>query len=271
MRFNNLVIGGGVIGLSVSKHLSKSTILIEKNKSFGLETSSRNSQVIHSGLYYPENTLKTSLCIKGRKLLYKYLNDKKIPFRKCTKWIVSDHRDLLQNLLEKATKLQIPCRFVSDNALKEEPNLLAKYAILLSETGILDAYKYMESLEADVLDKNMIQYNTTVVGIKQLYPGYLVQCKQGNDFYDIEADRVINCAGLYSATIAQMIGYDYKLYYAKGHYYKPNKILSNRLIYPLPDLHSLGLHLTVGIDGENLFGPDVYFQENLDYSFQGKV
>jgi hypothetical protein len=155
----HLVIGGGVVGLAIASSLSSSgggTVLVEKNKLVGEETSSRNSEVIHGGLYYPPESLKTKLCIRGKQLLYQLLSSKTsaIPYSQIGKWVIAqdekEHEYLVQ-LLEKGKRLGIPLEFVpSSDIPKLEPNLRAKEALHSPTTGIIDSHSLMSHLQANL-------------------------------------------------------------------------------------------------------------------------
>ena len=218
MECKNVVIGAGVVGLAIARQLSMSspTVLFEKNRTFGLETSSRNSQVIHSGLYYPANTLKTKLCIKGRKMLYSYLIKHNLPFKKTGKYIVGDSEQVLE-LYNKAKALDIPCEYLTAQDLENE-NIHCTSGIVLKETGILDAFEYMKQLESDLGLNSDILYQTQVTNIKKSKSKFILQIKQNDIEMDFIADNVINSAGLHADIIANFVTRDkYRLFYCKGH------------------------------------------------------
>ncbi|KAI8896302.1 FAD dependent oxidoreductase [Globomyces pollinis-pini] len=245
-----------------------------------METSSRNSEVIHSGLYYPKDSLKTKLAIHGRELLYDFCTKYNIQHQKVTKWIVSPNANTLSKLMKlyNQTKLlEIPAFLQSKSKSMElEPRIKTEDTLVCTETGIIDSHGYMNILQNQFNDNDGISlYNTKVTNVERLHSRFLVSLKDANQEYAIETDNLINCAGLYADKIANMLlpkEQHYKLYFAKGHYYglRNSVGLVNRLIYPIPDanLTSLGIHLTLDLSGRIKFGPDVVFQSsNSNYTF----
>ncbi|KAK9712719.1 hypothetical protein K7432_006939 [Basidiobolus ranarum] len=152
---DHLVIGGGVVGLAVAERLSRhsksSTILVEKNSRIGEETSSRNSEVIHAGLYYPEDSLKTSLCIRGKNMLYDFCKEYSVPHSQITKWVVAKNEEQAEYLIrleEKAKRLNVPVEFISlKDRERLEPAVKAREALVSPTTGIVDSHGLMERLE----------------------------------------------------------------------------------------------------------------------------
>jgi L-2-hydroxyglutarate oxidase LhgO len=282
MQVDHLVIGAGAVGLAISRRLAarSSTLLLEQHARVGQETSTRNSQVIHSGFYYPIQSLKTKLCIRGRELLYEYLKTKSVPHKKVTKWVVAQQENQMEKLNElykQAKYLNVPVDFQSKARSQEmEPWILAEAALVFHETGIFDAYRYMNEMLYDIQEMGGdIVYQAQVTHLQRVGHEFEVQIKQGSDTYSVNAKTVINAAGLHSEKVANMLSGIVvpKLYYCKGHYYGTHKKIAKRLIYPVPckNLTSLGLHLTVDLNGACRFGPDVHYQDTLDYSFTGNL
>jgi L-2-hydroxyglutarate oxidase LhgO len=286
-----LIIGAGVVGLAVAKELSfisKDVIIIEKNKSFGQETSSRNSEVIHGGMYYPSGTLKAELCVNGRHLLYQLCDEKKIPHKKVGKLIIATDKFELSALeaifaqgknngvegLEIISKAQIN---------KLEPKVSGIAALHSPETGIIDSHRLMDYLLTIAKENGAsVAYNAEVTAIKMSKDGYKVIIKNNSEIIEIKALVVINCAGLDSDIVAGMVGIDtvkekYNLYYCKGQYFRvsPDKSrFINRLVYPVPQFKSggLGIHATPDLAGSLRLGPDDnYLDERAkDYSVDGQ-
>jgi len=267
------------IGSYVSKYAN--VVLIEQEKYIASGISARNSQVIHAGIYYPLESLKTTLCIRGNKLLYEYGKKRNVPHVKCGKWIIatSDSQlEYLHTLKRKIDTLLPPnsCSFVRNH----ESAITAHTVLQSNTTGIIDVHTLAHSLLADIISNDGdIAFNTTVNGVsKSRSNGWEIHTKsQGNDSYTLQADFVINAAGLYAPMIAQMINpslYDLLDYtYCKGHYlrYTGRRKLSSRLLYPCPPsptLSSLGTHLTLDLSGNIRFGPDVFWTDNpTDFTF----
>ncbi|CAG8531956.1 7854_t:CDS:1 [Paraglomus brasilianum] len=304
---DNLIIGGGIIGLAIAERLSRnrhrSTLLVEKNANLGEETryvaklilniypiqtnsfllpietiSSRNSEVIHAGIYYPENFLKTRLCIRGKNLLYELCQSTLvIPFRRVGKWIVSrndSESEYLESLKKTADKLGVDTYFVSRSEReRQEPDVNAHEALCSPTTGIIDSHALMGYLATKIKENGGdIALKAKVGSIsKNEDGGYLVNVSSPGTQAVIRSENVINAAGLYSDKIANMIlpGHVYRLYYAKGHYYcysGLSDIKVNRLIYPVPERHIVGVgtHLTLDLSGAIRFGPDVLYVDTPD-------
>ncbi|KAJ7122776.1 NAD dehydrogenase [Mycena epipterygia] len=271
-----VVVGGGVVGLAIARSLSqcpnKSTILIERHTRAGEETSpsSRNSEVIHSGLYYPPDSLKTRLCIRGRELLYTHCNSYNVPFRKTGKLVVATEkqRPYIEALHAKAQKIGWPSSFTTArdaialptqllsgaDARQMEPNLSNEItgALWCPETGIIDSHALMESLEKDIIDSDSgdLAYSTRVVrvdpSIDGAERGWVVQVVTGGSEQVGEGDAIfaktlINAAGLSAPLIVNSLLPEAEripLFYARGSYAKysgPGISGISHLIYPCPE------------------------------------
>jgi L-2-hydroxyglutarate oxidase LhgO len=278
------IIGAGVVGLSIAKSCSKFSnkiFLIDKNNSFGLETSSRNSEVIHSGIYYPINSLKSNLCIAGRKKLYKYCDINKIPYKNCGKLIIAQNqkeKDKLITLKELAFKKGLCNYFLNQEEIKEkEPNIVAKYALFLPQSGIIDSHRYMSTLVRDINDNVDIVYKTKVKKINKIHKGYeLIIQNPDKTTSSITTRILINSGGLHSSQISEFVGVkdsDYELSYWKGEYFWVSDIKKNylkTLIYPIPDknIEGLGIHSTTDLNGRLKFGPNAtYIREPKNFDF----
>lgn len=282
MDFDVAIIGAGVVGLAIGARLSKSfnnVVIIEKNNKFGQETSSRNSEVVHSGVYYPKNSLKARLCVRGQKLLYDYCKQKNIPFRKTGKFIIAKNEneiDYLQNLLIQATQNGAIGSIISDSVLKSyEPNLEAVKALYFPESGVVDSYSLMKSLETEVFSNDgQIAYQSEVIAIRKIDNGYELTVKDEPNDLKFTASVVVNSAGLFADKVAAMIGLDlpeYEISFWKGEYFGvgngKNKLVKG-LIYPVPDGNKgLGIHTTVDINGGLKLGPSSFYvdKNNFDY------
>ncbi|KAI1383133.1 FAD dependent oxidoreductase [Hypoxylon trugodes] len=290
--FTHVVIGGGVVGLAISRALSQrtsSTLLLERHTQIGTETSSRNSEVIHAGLYYGSDSLKTRLCISGRQALYKFCEEYKVPYAKVGKWVVAQD-DAQRETLERIHRtckdeIGVPTRWVGkEEARREEPCVTADSGVLESpETGIVDSHSLMATLHGHFEEEGgFAVLNSTVVGIEPLnstsgsLPGsggwrLRVLDAQTNTESDITTETIINSAGLGAAEVHNMIvppERRTKLYYAKGNYfsYASSKPKVRRLIYPVaaPGAGGLGTHLTLDLSGRMRFGPDVEWVDSPD-------
>ncbi|KAI8145795.1 FAD dependent oxidoreductase [Fennellomyces sp. T-0311] len=281
MEIDNLVIGAGVVGLAIGEKLtrerpSETTIVIDKNKRCGEETSSRNSEVIHAGIYYPKDSLKTQLCIQGNRRLYETLGKTNIPYRKLGKLVVaqtSDQQAYLEDLHEKSTELGVETSMLTgDQVNAMEPEVNACAALLSPSTGIIDTHGFMDYLEQEIVQNGGdLGLYTSAAAIQRHSDGYLVDLATGSEVTTVLARRVFNSGGLHADKVSNMLLGDdrYKLYYARGCYFAYNgPIKVNHLIYPCPakNLAGLGTHLTVDMAGKIKFGPDVNHVDNpYDY------
>ena len=276
------IVGAGVIGLAVASELSKTRqdiFIIEKNSSFGQETSSRNSEVIHAGIYYPKESLKTKTCIEGRQLLYQFCRKNNIAHKKTGKLIVAindnEIKDL-ENLFHRGQDNGVEdLKFLSSEEIEKiEPYVKAKAAISSPATGILDSHSLMNNLIFQFKDRNgAVAYNTEVVSIDKVKGGFEITVKDKAETFKLLTRILINCAGLNCDKIVFMLGLlkdEYKLKYCKGDYFRassPKAKLINHLIYPVPksDRAGLGIHATLDLAGGLRLGPDDEYVKEIDY------
>ncbi len=272
------IIGAGVIGLAIAKELSekhrhKTIVVIEKAPKYGLETSSRNSEVIHSGIYYPVNMLKTSLCIEGNALLYEYCDKYRVAHNPIGKLIIaSDHNDAagLEKVQEQGRLNDIKLKVLTERQIQlEEPSIAAELGLFIKHTGIIDSHDYLNSLYY-LGNQNGVHYlfNSGMIDIQYDGNAYIIE----TPVEKIKAELVINAAGLYSDQIPARLGIDidsagYRLHTCKGEYFKINRRVNiNHLVYPTPDRYGLGIHLTKDINGSLRLGPNAYYVDEIDYS-----
>ncbi len=277
------IIGAGVIGLATAREIAqekRGVFVFEKNRTFGLETSSRNSEVIHTGIYYPEDSLKAKLCVEGKSLLYKLCDKHNIAYKKSGKIIVAaDENEIswLEELYEQGRKNDVDdLVLLSRTELKKlEPNIEARAGLLSPSSGILDSYTLLKFLYSQARDKGAeFVFGTEVIGIERAGAKYKVQIKDRDGISAFVAHVVVNCAGLNSDRIAQLAGLDiakagYKLHYCKGEYFSLSskyRNLVSRLIYPTPEQAGHGIHLRQGLDGRVLLGPSAHYVEAIDYA-----
>ncbi|MHC4661466.1 MAG: NAD(P)/FAD-dependent oxidoreductase [Planctomycetota bacterium] len=292
MEADITIIGAGVIGLAVASELaddSASIFTLERHDKFGQETSSRNSEVIHAGIYYPKDSLKAKLCIEGRELLYEICAKNGIGHKRTGKLIVATNDEeakQLEDILERgnANGVDDLCMLSEKDAKILEPHVCSVAAIHSPSTGIIDSHELMRYFMAKANDGGAeILYGSEVVGIEKVPDGYEIRTKVfDNDKkksieYKFKTGILINCAGLDSDTIAEMAGIDikeagYNLHYCKGQYFSvgggKNKLI-NRLIYPVPKQNtvSLGIHATLNLQGRMRLGPDAAYIDRIqDYS-----
>lgn len=283
-KVNITIIGAGVIGLSIATELSKrfqDILVIERHNTFGQETSSRNSEVIHAGIYYAEDSLKAKTCVEGNGLLYEFCTKHNIAHKRIGKLIVANNgqeRKDLENLFKQghangAKRLE----FLGKDRIKQlEPHIEAESAIYSPDTGIVDTHSFMKTLASQFKSRQgMIAYNTQVTVIEPARDGYIVNTKENDKLF---TRTLINCAGLCCDKISRILGLkkeEYNLKYCKGDYFRvsANKSkLVNRLIYPVPKKHGsgLGIHATLDLAGSLRLGPDEEYIEELNYDIDPK-
>ncbi|KAJ2817386.1 hypothetical protein GGI24_005411 [Coemansia furcata] len=292
---DHLVIGAGVVGLAVGRQLvqrSGSTLVVDKNRQFGMETSSRNSEVIHAGIYYPKDSLRTKVCIEGKNRLYAYCQQQGISHQRVGKWVVAqgaEQVEYLHTLRRHCAEVGVPAEIISSEvARKKEPLVRADAALVSPTTGIVDSHGFMSAMLRDLTDSGgTFAPNTSVVAIQRDRDSYRVLVTTGDaetPFMAIRAPIVVNAAGLWADRVANMLVSDshpwreqYRLHFAKGRYYVLDAGASarlgvRRLVYPVPDKNvvSLGTHLTLDLGGAIRFGPDVeWTSSNTNYESEG--
>jgi L-2-hydroxyglutarate oxidase LhgO len=280
------VIGAGVVGLAVAEKISSATssvFVIEKNSSFGQETSSRNSEVIHAGIYYPEGSLKARLCVRGKELLYSFCEKNDVPFRNCGKLIVAvdeTERTALDQLASAAERNGVSDlrRIGREEIKKIEPEIFALEALFSPSTGIVDSHSLMKRLETNTVNNGgSIAYGNQVTALRRVKGGYLVTVRNPDGTeYDFTSEKVINCAGLYSDIVAALAGItdaDLSIRFCKGEYFRlkpPKNRLISRLVYPVPhhSMEGIGVHVTVDMGGGVKLGPDVTWLNSREQDYR---
>jgi L-2-hydroxyglutarate oxidase LhgO len=288
VEIDTTIIGAGVVGLAVAARISEKRrplFVVDRNPSFGQETSSRNSEVIHAGIYYPAGSLKARLCVRGRELLYRRLESTRIPFRRCGKLLVAtdaEEAEQLDAILEKAAANGVDDleRISGERARKMEPQVKAVAALFSPSTGIIDSHRLMRHLLSQARrNGSEIVYQTTVERIDPCGKGgYELAVRYPDGEIDnFHSRRVVNCAGLGADRLAASAGIDidtcgYRLHFWKGEYFgcqAPQGFIK-RLIYPvpLPNTVGLGIHATIDLAGRIKFGPNATYlpDGDLDYS-----
>ncbi|WP_046021486.1 NAD(P)/FAD-dependent oxidoreductase [Magnetospira sp. QH-2] len=273
------VIGAGVVGLAVARALAlagREVVVLERADAIGTQTSARNSEVIHAGIYYPEGSLKGSLCLRGKALLYDYLERHGLDHRRCGKLVVAttaEEEPILDQVLSKAaangcTDLQW---LSQKEALAREPNLRCLAALWSPSTGIFDTHGYMLALHGDLESAGgAIALGSPVDSGRITEDGILLRVG-GRDPMELLCRSVVNAAGLWAQpTAAALEGMPPEhippRYFCKGNYFSlAGKAPFESLVYPVPGAASLGCHYTRDLGGQGRFGPDVEWVEDLDY------
>jgi len=289
-KFHICITGAGVVGLSIAyqlslRHNNAAIVLIDSEDSFGTITSSRNSEVIHAGIYYKHNSLKARLCVRGKLLLYEFLEKYKLPFKRIGKLIVAQkgEDDRLARLKETAAINGVNdlSYLTKQNLRKVEPALFANSALFSPSTGILDSHRYMQKLLTLAEENGVIFAPRT--NLKQVHitaKGFKIETEikehSGDKptSYEFICDKFINSAGLNAQNISKSIR-ELKtqriptLHPCKGDYFSyAGKNPFKHLIYPLPERNhtGLGIHSTTDVSGQLRFGPDTEYVDILDYS-----
>jgi L-2-hydroxyglutarate oxidase LhgO len=275
-----VVAGAGVIGLAIARQLSRSgreVLVLDAEGGIGTITSSRNSEVIHAGIYYPHNSLMAQLCVAGRKALYAYCSEHGIPHRDCGKLIVATdaaETDRLAAIRQHAARNGVDdLRLISKaEAYELEPALSCTAALLSPSTGIIDSHSYMLALrgEAEAAGASFA-FKAPLEAAATTADGFTLDVG-GSEPLTIGCKLLVNACGLSAPAIARSIkGMPADrvptAYLAKGNYFSLSRRAPfSRLIYPVPVPGGLGVHLTLDLAGQARFGPDVEWIDAVDYA-----
>ena len=287
-QVDTVVIGAGVVGLAVARALALSgreVMVIEKEVAVGQGVSSRNSEVIHGGLYYATGSLKAKLCVRGKELLYAYCAERGLPYQQCGKLIVATDASQMEKLAKieaQAAANGVPVqRLSSAQAKASEPELECLAALLSPTTGIVSAHDLMTALQGDLENAGgMVALATQVESVRffkgnEALSGVLIAqsaMDSGANAEQIELGfhHLINATGLYAPILARRfegLQSDHipPAHFAKGNYYSlAGKAPFKHLIYPIPEAAGLGVHLTLDLGGQAKFGPDVQWLKGID-------
>lgn len=273
-----VVIGAGVVGLAIARALARQgreVLIIEAEQQFGFVTSSRNSEVIHAGIFYKHGSLKERLCVEGRDKMYSFCDAYKVTAVRTGKLVFAANDSEiagLKKLQAHAAESGVYMTYLtSDEARLLEPNLTCAAALHSPLTGIVDSHGLMLALLGDAESRGaMIAYNSPVTGGRSADDGVIIEVG-GASPMTLKCGTVINAAGLGAQGLSRTLkgikpGSVPPQHYAKGNYfYLSGKPPFKQLIYPLPGSHSLGLHYTLDLGGQGRFGPDLEWVEKIDY------
>lgn len=291
-RVDAVVIGAGVVGLAVARALAQAgreVLLLERATVIGQGVSSRNSEVIHAGLYYAPHSLKARWCVRGKALLYDYCRDRALPHARCGKWIVaSDESQIpaLQRIERQGQALGVPLHWLNPQEIRAgEPELNAVAALSSPSTGIVDAHGLMLSLLGDAEAAGaVLALCSEVLSAEQTSEGLVLNVRSVDAAHQVTelqvlAQVVVNAAGLGAPDLARQMPFDPactipQAHYAKGNYFSLSGATPfQRLIYPAPQDAWLGVHATLDLAGQCRFGPDLQWLEtegagahDLDYT-----
>lgn len=285
-----VIVGAGVVGLAIASELTRAgrqLFILEKEKTYGQGTSSRSSEVIHAGIYYPPNSLKAKLCVRGNTLLYRICQENRIGHKKIGKIVVATNETEIKGIEQimkqgKDSGARGLEMIDEDRIHQLEPNVKAVAAVYSPTTGILDTHGLMDHFHQEAKANSSIDpliLDTEVTGLKPTTDGYIVDMTSGGQPFSVKARVVINSAGLYSDRIAAMAGLDldkerYRIQWCKGDYFSlTGKPPCKMLVYPEPpkDGTSLGIHATPDLTGRIKFGPNAYYVKNINYKVESDL
>jgi L-2-hydroxyglutarate oxidase LhgO len=279
-----VVVGAGVVGLAVARALARSgreVVILEAATGIGTETSSRNSEVIHAGIYYEPDSLKARLCVEGRQRLYAYCAERGVANRRCGKLIVAAstaQHDGLARIDQRARSAGVDSlRWLSAReAIALEPALACAEALLSPDTGIIDSHGLMLALQGDAEDHGAMLALCSRVQRGRLVPGgFELDVLTDGASMTLACRELVNAAGLGANALAAALEglaaeHAPPLFLAKGNYFSlTGPCPFNRLVYPIPNEAGLGVHLTIDLGGQGRFGPDVEWLEAIDYDVDG--
>ena len=276
-----VVIGAGVVGLAIARELAlagREVIVLEAAEGIGTQTSSRNSEVIHAGLYYPKGSLKARLCVEGKHKLYAYCAERGVPHDRIGKVVVaSDESEIgaVESYVEKANANGVTdLKWLTVEQLRKlEPEVRCVAGFLSPSTGIIDSHAFMLALQGDAENHgaNVVFFSPVESG--ELRNGKILLAVGGAEPMTLSCELVVNCAGLFAPEVAGKIdGFPKdkipQAYFAKAHYFTlSGKSPFHRLVYPVATHAFLGVHVTLDLGGQARFGPDVCWVDGVDYTF----
>jgi L-2-hydroxyglutarate oxidase LhgO len=279
-RVDCVVVGAGVVGLAVARALAlagRDVIILEAAEGIGTETSSRNSEVIHAGIYYPAGSFMARFCVAGRRALYAYCAERGVPHANCGKLIAATNAEedaMLAGIKRRAEANGVEGMRVlsAAEAIGLEPNLACTSALLSPVTGIIDSHAFMLALQGDAENAGTVTVFFSPVRGGRAVDGGVAIDVGGADPLTLHCRLLVNSAGLHASSLAsRIVGMPADrvpdAYYAKGNYFTlSGRSPFSRLIYPVPVPGGLGVHLTIDLGGQARFGPDVEWIDRIDYT-----
>ena len=276
-RVDVVVIGAGVVGLACAREYARAgrdVVVLERHAQIGTETSSRNSEVIHAGIYYDTGSAKARLCVRGKALLYRHCEMYAVPHRRCGKIIVATDEsqfDTLRGYQQRALANGVgELRWLAPaDVARMEPAVRCVGAVYSETTGIIDSHAYMESLVGDLeAHGGVVAFHADVVDGRAEHGRVRIDTSE----LSLDAAVVVNSAGLAAPDLARALGGTNaplpRAYYAKGQYYSlSGRSPFNALVYPVAEAGGLGVHVTLDLAGQARFGPDVVWIDSVDYTF----
>ena len=279
-RLDCVVVGAGVVGLAIARSLAlagREVVVLEAEPEIGMHTSSRNSEVIHAGIYYEQDSLKARLCVQGRDMLYDYCEQRHVPYQRIGKLIVAPQesdKNRLLGIRAKAEKNGVAdLRLLGKNEIKElEPDVSGSLALFSPSTGIIDSHSLMVSLQADIEARDgVVLTHSRLERVEIVSDGFRLRTEGTEDAF--ECGALVNASGLHAERVARSIkglspDHVRTVQYAIGHYFAyQGKSPFQHLVYPLPIDGGLGVHATNDMSGAARFGPDVEWVGEINYDF----
>lgn len=276
---DSVVVGAGVVGLAIARALAlqgHEVVVLEAENTFGTQTSSRNSEVIHAGFYYPTGSLKARLCVSGKELLYEYCRQRRIDFQQPGKLIVANRVEQIDLLKIYQAQGRVngvdDLELLSQESLHQlEPEVRGLAALWSPSTGIVDSHGLMLGLLGDLeMAGGTLVSRSRVRGFRQVAGGFEIDVDSEGASVKLQSRCLINSAGHGAIALAKASKTDHlpDNYFLAGHYFSyTGKSPFNHLVYPVAGAESLGLHGTLDLGGQLKFGPDVEWRERLDYAF----
>ena len=284
-----VIVGAGAVGLAIASEIARADreiYVLEKETNYGQATSSRNSEVIHAGIYYPKGSQKAELCVKANPMIYEICEKHRVPCSRVGKVIVANGEDEVRQLEEIIVKASENgargLEILDEDGVHElEPNVKADAAIFSPSTGIMDAHGLMDHFYREARRKcgvDPLVLDTEVIGIEQRGDGYVVEMSTGGETFSVESRMVVNSAGLHADRVAEMTGFDidkegYRIHWCKGDYFSlTGKPPAGMLVYPPPpkDEASLGIHSVPDLTGRLKFGPNAYYVDEINYRVESE-
>ncbi|MEM8571344.1 MAG: NAD(P)/FAD-dependent oxidoreductase [Pseudomonadota bacterium] len=280
-RVDCIVVGAGVVGLAVARRLAgagQEVIVLERETLIGSHTSSRNSEVIHAGIYYAAGSAKALHCVRGKHMLYEYCDSRAVPHKRLGKVIVATEPEqvpTLAGIAERAAANGVYDLVYLDKAdlNRLEPDLRGEAGLLSPSTGIIDSHGFMLSLQGEIEDHGgMIAFGSDFVAARTVDGGFEIETDGDDGPHKIGATHLVNAAGLFAGEVSDRIEclapkHRRKIHYCKGNYFSvAARVPFSKLIYPVPERDGLGVHLTLDMAGAGRFGPDTEWICGIDYS-----